>query len=109
IELIKMHHFISFTANITFLNAKNLVELVKHIQIDDLLLETDSPFMAPQGHRGKRNEPSFVLEVAKKISEIQNIKLEDVIRTTSTNAYRLFKIGKEPQLVYTYKICDSLY
>ncbi|HOP49709.1 MAG TPA: YchF/TatD family DNA exonuclease [Ignavibacteriales bacterium] len=109
IELIKMHHFISFTANITFPNAKNLVELVKHIQIDDLLLETDSPFMAPQGHRGKRNEPSFVLEVAKKISEIQNIKLEDVIRTTSTNAYRLFKIGKEPQLVYTYKIGDSLY
>ncbi|HOJ37677.1 MAG TPA: YchF/TatD family DNA exonuclease [Ignavibacteriales bacterium] len=109
IELIKLHHFISFTGNITFPNAKNLRELLKHIQVDDLLLETDSPFMAPQGYRGKRNEPKYLPIIAQKIAEIQNIPIEDVIRTTNTNAFRLFGIGKEPSLVYTYKIGNSLY
>lgn len=109
IELIKLHHFISFTGNITFPNAHQLRDLLKHIQIDDLLLETDSPFMAPQGYRGKRNEPKYLPIIANKIAEIQNIPVEDVVRTTNTNAFRLFGIGKEPELVFTYKIGNSLY
>lgn len=108
-ELVSMHHFLSFTGNITFSKADNLREILKHVQVENLLLETDSPFMTPVPHRGKRNEPSYVGLVAEKIAEVQNITLENVAQATSFNAFRLFGIGRRPGVSYTYRIGNSLY
>ncbi len=108
-ELIEMRHYLSFTGNITFKKADTLREIVKSIQADNLLLESDSPFMTPVPHRGLRNEPSNVKLVAEKIAEIQNLSLEDVANSTSLNAFKLFGIGKMPELTFTYKIRNSLY
>ncbi len=60
IELMKMNHFISFTGNITFKKSNELREILKNINLNHLMLETDSPFMTPVPHRGKRNEPAYV-------------------------------------------------
>ncbi|MGE5430204.1 MAG: TatD family hydrolase [Syntrophomonadaceae bacterium] len=108
-ELVSMHHLLSFTGNITFGKADNLREILRHVQVENLLLETDSPFMTPVPHRGKRNEPSYVNLVAEKIAEVQNITLENVAQATSFNAFRLFGIGRRPGVSYTYKIGNSLY
>lgn len=108
-ELIEMHHFISFTGNITFNNANSLRNTLSKISIENLLLETDSPFMTPVPHRGNRNEPSYIKFIAEKIAEIHNLTVEDVARTTSYNTYKLFGIGTKPPLSITYKIGNSLY
>ena len=108
-ELSEIGHFLSFTGNITFKKAEKLREIVKSIKIDDLLLETDSPFMTPVPYRGKRNEPSNVLLIAEKLAEIHDISLDDVARITNYNAFRLFKVGEKSPISFTYKIGDSLY
>ncbi len=108
-ELIEMHHYISFTGNITFNKLDSIREVVKRISTENLLLETDSPFMTPIPHRGKRNEPAYIRLVAEKIAEIHKLTVEDVARTTSYNAFRLYGIGEKPKLHYTYKIGTALY
>lgn len=108
-ELIELHHFISFTGNITFPKADNLRNILKQIQIDNLLLETDSPFMTPVPYRGKRNEPSYINIVAEKVAEVQGIPADMVARATSLNVFRLFGIGTKPKVSYTYELYDSLY
>lgn len=109
IEYMKMNHFISFTGNITFKKSDELRNILKHIDLNHLLLETDSPFMTPVPHRGKRNEPSFVKLVAEKIAEVHNTSLEDIARITSLNAFRMFGIGSKPKVSFTYKLGNSLY
>lgn len=109
LKYIRMGHFISFTGNITFKKFDALRETAKRISIDHLLIETDSPFMTPVPHRGKRNEPAFVQFVAKQLAELHNVSEEDVARITSYNALKLFGIGKKPETSITYKIRDSLY
>ncbi|MBA4316989.1 MAG: radical SAM protein [Flavobacterium sp.] len=108
-ELIEMHHYISFTGNITFTKADNLRKILSRIDTENLLLETDCPFMTPVPHRGKRNEPALVKLVAEKIAEVHHLTLEDVARTTSYNAYKLFGIGMKPNVSFTYQIGNSLY
>lgn len=108
-EYIKMNHFISFTGNITFKNRSDVRSVLEKINLDNLLLETDSPFMTPVPFRGKRNEPAYVKYVADKISEIHKIPLEEVARITSYNAFRLFGIGKKSDLSFTYPLGKSLY
>jgi TatD DNase family protein len=108
-ELIELRHYISFTGNITFKKAEGLVNIVSRVQTDNLLIETDSPYMAPVPLRGKRNEPANVKLVAEKIAQIHHLSVEDVARTTSYNAYKLYGIGEKPMLSYTYKIGNSLY
>lgn len=108
-ELIEMHHYISFTGNITFKKAENLNNILSRIAIENLLLETDSPFMTPVPHRGERNEPALVKLVAEKVAEVHHLRVEDVGRTTSYNAYKLFGIGMKPDLSFTYQIGQSLY
>jgi len=109
IEYMKMSHFISFTGNITFKKSEELRNILKHIDLNHLLLETDSPFMTPVPHRGKRNEPAFVKYVADKIAEVHNITTDEVARITSLNAFRIFGIGKKPQTSFTYKLGNALY
>lgn len=108
-ELIELRHFISFTGNITFKKAEELVKILSRIQVDNLLIETDSPYMTPVPFRGKRNEPANVKLVAAKIAEVHHISLEDVERTTSYNAFKLFGIGEKPMVSFTYQIRDALY
>ena len=108
-ELVEMGHFISFTGNITFKKADSLREVVKNVDTENMLIETDSPFLTPVPHRGKRNEPAYVKLTAERIAEIHNLTVKDVERTTSYNVHKLFGIGEKPMLSYTYKIGDSLY
>lgn len=79
---------ISFAGPTTF--ADQYDETIKNSPIDKIMIETDAPFAAPAPYRSKRNEPSYVIEIAKKIAEIKNMKTEDVLATTTSNAMRLF-------------------
>lgn len=108
-ELIRLHHFISFTGNITFKKADSLREIVSKITPEHLLLETDSPFMTPVPHRGKRNEPANVKLIAEKIAEVRHLTVKDVGRVTSYNAFRIFGIGSKPNTSFTYQIGNNLY
>lgn len=84
--------YIGFTGIITFPKAKDLREVVKFVPIDRMLIETDSPYLAPQKYRGKRNEPIYVEEVAKEIARIKDLDVEYVINTTWENAKNIFNI-----------------
>ncbi len=108
-ELVGMNYMLSFTGNITFKNANNLRKILQHVPPENLLLETDSPFMTPVPHRGSRNEPAYVKYVAEKIAELHNLRIEDVARITSFNAFRIFGIGSKPETAFTYKLGNSLY
>lgn len=109
IEFMKMNHFISFTGNITFKKSDGLRDILKHINLNHLMLETDSPFMTPVPHRGKRNEPAYVSLVAQQIAEIHKITIEEVGKITSLNTFRFFGIGKVPKTSFTYLLGNSLY
>mgnify|MGYP003416894208 CR=1 FL=1 len=109
LEFMKMNHFISFTGNITFKKSDSLREILKHIDLNHLMLETDSPFMTPVPYRGKRNEPAYVNYVAQQVAAVHKISLEDVGRITSLNTFRFFGIGKVPKTSFTYLLGNSLY
>ena len=109
IEFMRMSHFISFTGNITFKKSDGLREILKHVDLNHLLLETDSPFMTPVPYRGKRNEPAYVTYVAKQIADVHKISIEEVGRITSLNSFRFFGIGSPPKTSYTYLLGNSLY
>ena len=108
-DLIQMHHFLSFTGNITFNKMDNLREVASNISLDHILLETDSPFMTPVPFRGKRNEPAHVKLVAEKLAELHKLSVQEVGKITSFNAFKLFGIGAKSDTVFTYKIANSLY
>lgn len=84
---------ISFAANITYPKNEYLRDAAKIIPLDRIALETDSPFLAPQSNRGKRNEPANVLEVAKTIAGIKGINVEQIARQTTENVAKLFLLG----------------
>ncbi|MFH1413744.1 MAG: TatD family hydrolase [Candidatus Omnitrophota bacterium] len=84
--------FISFTCNITYKKADTLRSLVKLAPMDKLMLETDAPFLSPQEHRGRRNEPIYVKSLADKIASIKGISFEEVARVTTENAKNFFKL-----------------
>lgn len=87
---IDMGFLISFAANITYPKAQNLRDVAAGLPLDRLLIETDSPFLAPQGRRGKRNEPAFVVEVARTLANVRNLPAEDVAAVTAANFRRFF-------------------
>ena len=82
---------ISFSGNITFKNATN-TEVVEKISLDDFMLETDCPFLAPHPYRGSKNEPKYVLTIAEKIAELRGETLELIALSTSKNAEQFFNI-----------------
>ena len=89
-QLLDMNAYFSASGIITFKNSIELQETFKFIPLDKLLIETDSPFLAPEPKRGKKNEPSFVKYTAEKLAFIKTISNEDLIKTTSNNFNNLF-------------------
>ena len=83
--------YISFSGIVTFKNAKELKEVAKAVPLERMLIETDSPYLAPMPHRGKTNEPAFVRHVAEEIARLKNVSLEEVAKATTNNFFRLFK------------------
>jgi len=88
-----MGFLISFAGNSTYPKAQNLRDVAKALPLENLLIETDSPFLAPQGYRGKRNEPGYVGEVAKVIASVRNLAADDVASATAENFRRFFKLA----------------
>lgn len=84
--------YISFSGIVTFKNADDLREVVAKVPLDRLLVETDSPWLAPVPYRGKQNEPQYVYEVAQCVANIKNIQLETLAQATSDNFFRLFRL-----------------
>ena len=91
-EFIKLGFKIGIDGPITYKNNKKQVELVKSIDIKDILLETDSPYLSPEPNRGKENTPLNLKYIVNKIAEIKNLKPNEVIEVTTKNAKELFKI-----------------
>jgi TatD DNase family protein len=87
-----MGFLISFAGNSTYPKAQNLRDVAKALPLENLLIETDSPFLAPQPYRGKRNEPAYVGEVAKAIASVRNLAAEEVASATAENFRRFFKL-----------------
>jgi TatD DNase family protein len=90
LEAIKLNFYISFSGIVTFKNATDLKEVVKAIPLDRILIETDSPYLAPVPYRGKINDPSNVIHVAEEIAKLKNIPVEEVGETTTQNFFKLF-------------------
>lgn len=87
--------YISFSGIVTFKNAGDLREVVKKIPLDRILVETDSPWLAPVPYRGKQNEPKNVYEVAQCVADIKGISIEQLAETTTQNFFRLFKLSQK--------------
>jgi TatD DNase family protein len=87
---IELGFHISFSGILTFKNATLIKEVAKSIPLDKILIETDSPYLAPTPHRGKTNQPGFVKHVAEEIAFLRNISLDEVGLATSQNFRRLF-------------------
>jgi TatD DNase family protein len=83
--------YISFSGIITFKNAADLREVVRQVPLDRLLIETDSPYLAPVPHRGKLNQPAYVKHVAECVSAIKNTSVEVIAAATSSNFFMLFR------------------
>lgn len=83
--------YISLSGIVTFKNAKDLQEIAQTIPDDRLLIETDSPFLAPVPHRGRTCEPSFVSDTARFLAELKNIEIESLAAQTTSNFFRLFR------------------
>lgn len=83
---------LSFTGIVTYPQNKALREVITKMPMDKMMIETDSPYLTPQAHRGKENEPAFVIEVAKTIAEVRNMNYDEVLKVTSENAERFFGI-----------------
>jgi len=109
-KVIEMGLSISVAGPVTFPKAESLREVVRQIPIEHLLIETDSPYLAPQAVRGKRNEPAYVRHTAAAIAAIKGLSFDDVARITSFNAMQLFGIGSiSGRGRITYPIRNSLY
>ncbi len=91
-KLRDINFLVSLTGVITFKKAHGLRETARAIPLEQIMLETDCPYMAPEPFRGKQSEPMHVLKIAEKLAEIKEISLEDVARVTTSNAERIFGV-----------------
>lgn len=89
-QALQFGFYLSIPGIVTFKKAGEIVQTVADTPLDRLLLETDSPFLAPMPYRGKQNEPAYVLETLKKVAEIKNLPVQEVEAATNANARRLF-------------------
>lgn len=89
-----MGFMISFAGNVTFPKAQQIRDAALEVPLDRMFIETDCPYLAPVPYRGKRNEPSFVKETARKLGELRGLSMEDVGEQTARNFYNFFKISE---------------
>ncbi len=89
----EMNFYISFSGIVTFKKAVSLKEIARKIPLERMLVETDSPYLAPVPHRGKMNQPAFVRHVAEEIAELRGITVNEVATVTTRNFFKLFKVA----------------
>jgi TatD DNase family protein len=87
-----MGFYISFSGIVTFKNAAQLKEIARRVPLEHMLIETDSPYLAPVPHRGRLNEPAYVKHVAAEIAMLRGISIDEVARRTTENFARLFRL-----------------
>ena len=92
-QALELGFYISLSGIVTFKSASQVREVAGMVPLDRLLIETDSPYLAPVPHRGRTNEPSFVVHVANEIARIKSVPIEEVARVTTANFQRLFKLS----------------
>jgi TatD DNase family protein len=92
-QCIDLGFYISIPGVVTFDKAKTIQDVAQRVPLSSLLLETDAPYLAPVPHRGKRNEPSFIIHTAKKVAEIKKVSWEEVAHMTAGNTMNLFGIN----------------
>lgn len=93
-EAMKMGFYISVSGIVTFKNAKELQAVIKAVPLDRLLVETDSPYLAPVPHRGQENEPAFTYDVAQFVAALKGVTFEELAEVTTNNYFNLFKGAK---------------
>lgn len=91
-EVIKLGMFLGFNGVATFKNARKIPEVIREIPLDRIVLETDCPYLAPEPHRGKRNDSSFIPFIAQRIGEIIGISAQEVLDVTNKNARALYNL-----------------
>ncbi len=91
-ELVKLGWMVSFTGVLTYKNARKALEVAEAVPLDRLMIETDSPYMAPVPHRGKRNDSGYLIHICEKLAEIKGISPEECARITLENGKRFFHI-----------------
>jgi len=89
-EFIKLGYLIGVGGVVTFKNAKNIINVIENIDLEYILLETDSPYLTPEPYRKYKNDSSYIPIIANKIADIKNVNLEVVEKTTNENAEGLF-------------------
>jgi len=89
--------YVSFSGIVTFKNAEGLREVVRELPLDRLLVETDAPYLAPVPHRGRPNEPAFLVHTARKVADVKGLDLSAVARATTDNFFRLFAKAQRPE------------
>lgn len=87
--------YIGIAGPVTYPNANALRQVVREVPLDRLMVETDSPYLAPQKYRGKRNEPAYVMYVAEAVAETKGVSFDEVARATTENARELFELGRD--------------
>lgn len=95
LQAIELGFYISFSGIVTFKNATSIKEVASQIPLNRMLVETDSPYLAPIPYRGKTNQPSYVKHVAEEIAKLRGITLEEVSAATTENFFRLFKHAQQ--------------
>jgi TatD DNase family protein len=93
---LQLGFYVSISGIVTFKNADNLRAIVRDLPLDRLLLETDSPYLAPVPHRGRRNEPAFVAATAAAVAALKGVEVEALAAATTTNFFRLFGKARSP-------------
>lgn len=91
-QILDLGFYLGFTGNITYGDKEDVKEVLMNVPLDQILIETDAPYLAPNPFRGQRNEPAFVVEVARRIAEYRGITVEEIGEETSANAIKLFNL-----------------
>jgi TatD DNase family protein len=95
---IEMGFLVSFAGNSTYPKTQNIRDVAKELPLENILIETDAPYLAPQPFRGKRNEPAYVAEVARTLGSVRNLSPDEVAATTSENFRRFFGLSRPARL-----------
>lgn len=94
-EMIDIGLYISFAGNLTYRNAKNLHKVARDLPIENILIETDSPFLTPHGFRGKRNQPAYLVETLKFLAELKEMDVEEIAEILFQNSLKAFNLSED--------------